>query len=412
MISQKKVDGLNKIFGPGVFTTEETNCKRQTELDIAKGFSIIFMIWVHTMEIFSNGEGIANGIVENIFGSPFAAPVFMVCMGIGLRYSKKQSASNLAKRGIDLLIIGLLVNVFRYVLPLLIRYALTGEDFYLNTYNFLFGVDVLEFAGLAFLFFALAKKCSISDGWLVIIAVASSIVGEILKFKTTGNVYLDQWLGYIWGNYDCQTFFPFLNWLIFPVFGFVFGKYLRHCANKKSFYLKASIPCGIMGLLYVILGYAMGFGMYGENGYYYFLGPIDAFFVVLLVIGIFGFDYTLIKFAETAPFKALSDMSNNINTVYCIQWILIGGIGITFEDLFPENGLTFVPMTALACLIVILSGTIGHWYQKHKFLKNRFARIAVLLFLVIVMALSLYGQTKVDLYQWIKEYGDMWEPHH
>ena len=40
---------------------------------------------------------------------------------------------------------------------------------YLNTFTFLFGVGILEFAGLAFLFFALAKKlngrmvCSLSS---------------------------------------------------------------------------------------------------------------------------------------------------------------------------------------------------------------------------------------------------------
>ncbi len=401
------INKLNRLFGAGTFSQDEVNTGRQIELDIAKGFSILFMIWVHTAETFSTGAGLGYEIVENFLGGPFAAPVFMVCMGIGMRYARKTEPRDFARRGIGLLLTGLLLNVFRYVLPMLIAFATSGEKLYLNTFTFLFGVDILEFAGLAFLFFALAKKLKWSDGLLLGISAAASVLGMLLKWKTSGNMYIDQLTGYIWGNDGAQTYFPFLNWIIFPVFGYAFAKLFRHLADKKAFYLKAALPCGIIGLGYIICAYVFkfSFGMYGENGYYYFLGPIDAIAVLMLVVGIFGFDYLLLRFKDTLPFRALRDMSGNINTVYCIQWTLIGIMGILLAGvIFQEEGLTFIPMTLLAAAVVAVSGFTAHWYQKKKFLSTKTAKIILGIILVTVSIVSIIGQTQADPLDLIEEY--------
>ena len=63
---------------------EETNTGRQKETDMAKGFAIIFMIWVHVLLECTAGHdlGVWPMLVDDIFGGPFAAPVFMVLMGL------------------------------------------------------------------------------------------------------------------------------------------------------------------------------------------------------------------------------------------------------------------------------------------------------------------------------------------
>ena len=407
-MQKNTINILNRIFGTGVFSKDEVNTGRQIELDIAKGFAILFMIWVHTAETFSAGTDLGYEIVDNFLGGPFAAPVFMVCMGIGMRYGRKTAARDFAKRGVGLLMIGLILNVFRYVLPMLTVYALSGEKLYLNTFTFLFGVDILEFAGLAFLFFALAKKLKWKDSTLLIIAAVASVMGALLKWTATGNMYIDQFTGYIWGNDDAQTYFPFLNWIIFPVFGYLFAKVFRHLADKKTFYLKASIAGGVLGLGYLILAYVFkfSFGMYGENGYYYFLGPVDTIAVLLLVAGIFGFDYMLLPAQDTKPVRALRDMSRNINTVYCIQWTLIGVAGILLSGvIFPEDGLSFVPMTLLAAVVVVISGVVAHWYQKRKFFSTKPGKIALGCILIVVMVVSLIGQTQAAPLDLFEDYG-------
>ena len=89
MTERRLLRASAKVFGNGVFSTSEVNTGRQVELDIAKGFAILFMVWVHTTETFGNYQGIGNVIVEHFLGGPFAAPVFMVCMGIGMCYAKR-----------------------------------------------------------------------------------------------------------------------------------------------------------------------------------------------------------------------------------------------------------------------------------------------------------------------------------
>lgn len=403
MKKNKRSRTLGGIFGDSVFTANEVNTGRQIELDIAKGFAILFMVWVHTTEPFGNYQGFGNAIVE-ILGGPFAAPVFMVCMGIGMCFAKKAEPKDLAKRGVGLLFVGLLLNLFRYVIPLLIAYAATGETLFLYTFPFLFGVDVMQFAGFAFLFFALAKRFNWSDKTLAVIAILSSIVGMLLKEASTGLVYVDQFIGYIWGNENAETYFPFLNWIIFPIFGYLFGKLLIRCANKSDFYRKVAPICGVIGLSYIVFAYIFGFGMYGENGYYYFLGTVDAIAVIMLVIGIFGFCFILTKLKETAPIRALQNMSGNINTVYCIQWTLIGSIGILLSGFFPEDGLSFAPMTILAVVFMISSTLIANWYQKRNFLSMKAIKIVLSSMLVAAIIISVVGLNKVESYLYDEGY--------
>ena len=102
-------------------------------------------------------------------------------------------------------------------------------------------------------------------------------------------------------------------------------------------------------------------------------------------MGIFGFDYLLLPLQDTMPVRALRDMSKNINTVYCIQWTFIGVVGILLSGvLFPKDGLTFVPMTFLAAVVLIISGIVAHWYQKRKFLRTKPGKIALVSILIIV----------------------------
>ena len=82
-----------------LFSTDKINTNRQTELDIAKGFSIIFMIFIHTITIAMLFENTVSDayyvIVGSILGGPFSAPVFMFCMGIGIIYSRNSQPNTM-----------------------------------------------------------------------------------------------------------------------------------------------------------------------------------------------------------------------------------------------------------------------------------------------------------------------------
>ena len=104
-----------------LFSDEKVNTGRQVELDIAKAFAIIFMIFLHTVMIVeAYNVGLSptyTYIIGNVLGRPYAAVVFMFCMGVGVVYSRHSQWNLMIKRGIILYLLGLLVNVFEFFLP-------------------------------------------------------------------------------------------------------------------------------------------------------------------------------------------------------------------------------------------------------------------------------------------------------
>ena len=71
-----------------LFSDEKINTGRQVELDIVKALSIIFMIFLHTFYVASLFKSSFNQnfhfILMNLLGRPYAAVIFMFCMGVGL----------------------------------------------------------------------------------------------------------------------------------------------------------------------------------------------------------------------------------------------------------------------------------------------------------------------------------------
>ena len=368
-----------------LFSNQEVNTSRQIEMDLAKGFAILFMVWTHTNGGFGGSNGILSTIVDEIFGGPFAAPVFMVCMGVGMCYSKHTEIKDLVKRGINLLFIGYVLNVFRSVIPHYLSFLMTKQAYYLDNISSIFSGDIMQFAGFAFLFFALVKKWKWSDKKLILFSIFSSFLGMLLVGKTTGNECLDLMLGNIWAT-DGETFFPFLNWIIFPTFGYLFGKKFRCCKDKESFYKKVSPLSGLIGFVYIVLMFVFKIGLYSEQARYYFLGPIDAIAILFLVIGIFGLDYYLSK-SKNGFVRILCNLSENINTVYCIHWTIIGLLGVVMYGVIVRGGLSIPLMTLLAIGIVTISGLLAQWYSKYKFMQNQKVKLflALLLFVAIVL---------------------------
>ena len=71
--------------------------------------------------------------------------------------------------------------------------------------------------------------------YFVDIETTLGIIDEVLVWVSTGNMYLDAIFGLIWGTQG-NTYFPILNWMIFPCFGVLFGELLQHCNDKERLY--------------------------------------------------------------------------------------------------------------------------------------------------------------------------------
>ena len=157
---------------------------RQTELDIARGLAVIFMVLIHVTEYYWNEENIVYGKIANFLGSPPAAPVFMFLLGCGIIYSRHNTAGELFRRGIKMLGLSYLFNALVYVLPYGI-YCLAEHDaeYWSETWTQIYDADILQFASLSFLFFALIRKLELKIPGVIGVSVLCSVAGMILNSR-------------------------------------------------------------------------------------------------------------------------------------------------------------------------------------------------------------------------------------
>ena len=159
-------------------------------------------------------------------------------MGVGIVYSRHSQWDTMIKRGVILYFLGILVNVFEFILPhFLIGYLLGNWNAFPIFGGFLlFCVDILAFAGLAFISMGILKKLEFSNKKLIIVAVVLSVIGTLFKgFDFTIPVLNLIFADFI-GTAGGYTAFPLFNWLIFPIAGYIWGQYFIRAKDKRDFF--------------------------------------------------------------------------------------------------------------------------------------------------------------------------------
>lgn len=304
------------------------NPGRQVEIDIAKGIAIIGMVFVHAEEYFYN-ESIPWVVqVIEFFGSPPAAPVFMMALGVGIVYSKNNSPAQLAKRGIKMLGLSYLYNFLVYALPHLIVYFKDGDAEQLPTAIEEFAnVDILQFASLAFLTFALIKKINIKTKPLIVSTLLVVAVGEwITDHVIFPEGFIRYALGLIFGTSEI-SYFPYCSWIGFPVAGYIFGQKLSQCYEKKAFYktlFKIFMPIYFV-LLFNSLEMVIDFGQV-KGDYqlsYYHMGLYGNICLISFALWWVGMCYYLSKKMSKWFVDYLKKLSTNITVIYVVQYAII-----------------------------------------------------------------------------------------
>ena len=311
-----------------LFSDQKINSGRQVELDLAKCLAIFFMIFLHCYFVTT---GFANEIslsmeraVAHLAGGPFAAPVFMFAMGVGMVYSKHQDTGFMVKRGIKLMLLGLVVNVGEFILPHFVALKLlgNGDMFPVAGGLLLFCIDILAFAGMAFILVGLLKKLKLSAKQMVIIALVLSVIGWILREHDFGGNVPNLIAGYFVGSAGGFTAFPLFNWFIFPTTGLLFGGYYIRCNNKQK--LLRLWPLGlVISVAYFVTSWFIPGGFLTDAHHYYFMTTIDAMFCLMCNYGVIGAFELVSRHLSDGPVKFFSKTSGNVNAIYVIQWFLI-----------------------------------------------------------------------------------------
>ncbi len=310
-----------------LFSQQEINTGRQYAVDMAKMFAIFFMVIIHTFE---NGEAeMDSGIgyfFDSIVGAQFGAPVFMVCMGIGLAYSRNSDSKTMAHRGLLLLLAGYLLNIARALPMFLLVPATHDTSYYADGINALTDVDILQFAGMAFLLLALCRRLNLSFVWLCLLAIVMSVAGSFIRKMDFGSFWINLPCSLIIGidTELVRTDFPLLNWFSFVVAGYGFGLLLRRCTdcNKLNCYI---LP--VTALIYAAYtAYALprGIGMFGDcpQDFYHmnFLDMIICLDSSLLAISLCHF---IAKVMTDNLMQSVTRICNDLTKIYVAQWIII-----------------------------------------------------------------------------------------
>ena len=402
----------------GIFAKEAVNTGRQKEIDLFKAFSIIMMIITHCIDDLFNYEGhLIAEIIDDQLAQIIGAQGFMICMGLGIAYSKKAAAKEHLSRGFMLLIIGQLLNLLRYALPGVLIYAVTG-DAESRAYVFLtFSSDIMQFAGLFMICMALFTRLSMSSGTIFAVSVICNIVGTLTYGRiSTGSYAADQFIGMFFFT-ETESYFPLVHWMIFPAFGLLFGEILRRVKDKRRFYLITIVPSAIVFVLYYIVELCVDqsvFTLFTEWRSFCYIRTVDAIpalFANVAVISLFYFLSVPLGDSQTA---GLNFVSKNINRYYCTHYLFVMPLSMYLTyvngDLF-NNGI-YVIITAVT--VLVLTTAVVYVYDRYLvkrfrgfFGKNKAVWISLVLALSVIASVWAYNADADYFPNLVNDYG--WE---
>ena len=328
------------------------NCGRQKELDLAKCGAILCLALIHCVIECTPEEQLVSGIpylFDTVIGGPLSATVFMFAMGVGAVYQDSQSTRDGVLRGLRIMLISYMLNICRFLIPYLIGYGITGDiEKYIDPllYKVLCN-DVLLFAGMALVLISLFRKLKLKDWQMAAIAFAASAAGTMLNGVDVNNALGNILLGYLIGTEDAagmvMSYFPLLNWLVFPVSGYIFGKRLLRLKDKNLFYGILSAICVPVATIYYAVGIVYERGMFGEGqNCYYHLQFSDAVGAILSTLGVLGLCHFLIRHLPEWVSSLSQKISRNITSIYCIHWLLV--VYITNLGLYIWRGTQVLPV--------------------------------------------------------------------
>ncbi len=312
---------------------EVINTGRQKSIDYVKAFAIFYMVTIHWYEemsvCYADGTTSVLGYILEFLGGPLAAPVFMFSMGLGMIFSKHRTPLELFKRGVILLLVGYAFNIARICISYLIVGNIAGyfdmETFLYYTFN----VDILNFCGVTFMFTALLKKCKVPIWSVPIVAIVMMTAGSLIQYEAT--TFVGKYFLALFIKCSDVSYFPLLNWYFFPAMGMIYGRYLRQAVDtdrwhRISLRLSIAFTVGILSAAFFYGINPIRFFTIEDDAYYLqnFMSAMFSLNVVLLCESLFYFLFKKVKIEKLD--RLTFYMSNNLNTIYILQWLIIGNV--------------------------------------------------------------------------------------
>ena len=314
---------------------------RIAAFDHVRGLAAIFMIISHIILIFGTESALTSPIgrfMNDGLGTAPAAPVFMLLMGVFLVYPKEKPPARMISRGVRIYLLGVVLNVFRFILPLTLALILY-PDIVRRTLNplpysthelyveMVLMLDILQFAGVAFIMIALMQNfIKRSWGWLVagiaVVLVSPHLWGTGENWGIWYNLVQPLWGNALSPVIPHDTAFPAFPWLAYPIAGIVIGKAMAS-GHDESWIFNRMLPAG----LFLFLGGA-GYIVFGSTetlGDYYRMYPGGTSMVLgFALLWTCLFMWLSHRGLFQTTLNRLVFWSENITLVYCVSWTLLG----------------------------------------------------------------------------------------
>ncbi|MBO6083854.1 MAG: acyltransferase family protein [Candidatus Methanomethylophilaceae archaeon] len=338
---------MGKYWGfRDMFAEDRVLKGRQEELDVVRGLSVFLMVGSHVFNQFTPlsqddvpGDGFFDQVSKLIGAFPGGAQCFMMVMGMVILLSTTTSYAKLIKRGLILVVAGFVLEFLR-ILPGIVNMWITGDlvSFY-PEYAYatneqlivltLFWQDILIFAGMALVFIGVIQKFNISDIWLIAITAVMMLANIFLAGMDTGNDALNIFIGYFWGTtvFDgnmTTSRFPFFSWIVYPVFGYIAGKYLVRALDKDAFYKRLGLWCFLISIPLFVAGLFVGMFDSGFTGidYYHQTALVQAW-CTLLAFDWIVLIYLITKKVPRKYFWPFRRWSRNITYIYILHFVIL-----------------------------------------------------------------------------------------
>ncbi len=379
---------------------EKVDTGRQPEIDMTKAVCIILMLILHSFQGFLQNSGFLTNAIYNIFGYINVAAAFMICMGMGMRYSRHQDPKSTALRGIALLTVSQFLNLLRAGLPGLIAFRATGKQTFVPFILDTFQSDIMTFAGLAFLLMALLKKLKLRDGWILAVGAVMNCL-TLLLFSTAE--VTEEFLPRRFLNLFIKTgnsMFPLGSFFFFVTVGYMIGGIYPRIADKRRLANRVLLICIPAAAIYLFLRMTIPFPLMPEFDPQYepHLGP-DAVASCMNTFMIMAVLYHVSRLTGGKVPAFMAHLSRNINRYYCVSDVLLGislvallACGAVFQNQWAVL-LISISVTAVCYAVIELNARYVHFTLNG--LKGAARIIVYTAIWIVSLAMLLYGLSLV-----------------
>ncbi|WP_105615434.1 acyltransferase family protein [Vallitalea okinawensis] len=306
----------------GQYIKKQSKERIQT-FDFIRGLAVFFMVIVHVLMTYGTDDVNSSffGGVIDFFGGPPAAPVFMFSMGVFFILSTRSSNLKASvKRGITLLLLGYLLSFLRTDLLLLIENYLTQKHLTSVQLFTLWEVDILIFAGWAYILMSIIRFYFKKPIWWLFIAIMVLIASPFL-WGISSDIKIVDWIfNFLWGNRE-EVYFPIFGWLFYPLIGMTLGVLMKASSDIETLF-KSLLKVGLSLLFVGSIITATNFDFH--IGDYYRSGPGSMIWIMGFVfIWLWLCHKTINKIRDIRLFNIIYYWGKNTPLVYFIHWLLI-----------------------------------------------------------------------------------------